>query len=1183
MRGGCLTFSEEVDYLVKTEAQLKGTSIKTAEARIAERLGVAPSTVQRWRYRKRVDCFKPRSKTPNDVSVEKSVRRSYLRRHKQKVFHKLSREPPTLHFVCSPGGGAFSVYMFLRYALAQRTEKIDVKMTMFCRKEKDGSFKAETWWNHWCHQHELKQKLGFPKGWRPVFLYSDSTCEFKQTQHDTCVYILAGGERAQLVDSYLNSYRSGKQTLLVAEEDLVKLENGSFVFNSIIAGGETTEPNTTGVDTNEALLAIETANGSTFSSAITDGLEVVYSKYKREWTCTFGWRPTFSFDDSDVSRLHVELSPLISNKELKTPEDEFRPEDAHAEYFKTHLNKFRDWKKSMRMRLVGISERRKKQIEERVPDAKKIFSDKAKDRSKFFPISSFVFSSDKPPSTTTDEVYWLTWDPRNLGRSTQQLSLALSSLGSNQSIVLTNFNVEENEPGDYNFVFLSSLEKIQERRGDNIWSNGLKHISAQPIFTNQLISYVRKFDSIRISEVGLNGPSLKQILESVINIETLTAIKLTGKSYFLGEIPAKISFDQHHEAFARGVFSLGKKECDGKERAQNLKFEQLHESPFQQERIARYLIWLETPNSGSPDHTSPLPGNRWCTLDRNGQLIRVWDEFSNITLEMLLYLSMECLRDANGNTNRLLLPEKNGKNINHTAYSQQDPELWGSTITQQGDIFHYFADAKALDKATSREHLEEISIESLFSKYAWETLEGPVPTVALSLFGTTPSSSQKVPYLYNWCDETEHPSLCELTRGIDLANFGNYLMKFVAKNPEKTGSYQGSMKKTRLIVNFPRVISPNSQPAKNQTHLEFFRGNSENYLSSKSQHGEPTSQAEDRTYSGVFYSNQHPQKAFHFYDEPIEQCVMWALEVLELQDIFSAEFEANGTSGSQNKGLNFIGMDGIVCRKISVSEFLRLVDLQRLEKYLTSDDNPSTYAEYKEKTGLMAGWPEVKLAHITAVRRQNRLENVRKSMPSFPILKQISIVPIDNKNKNPYLKYLNTTKGQVSSSWVKGEREEIVRIVNKEMPSQSADLGTAIAILNRLSSLDLNTSDFEWRVKITDFQDNFNAFSSMVKKLQSSLLDAMFAMHQMAENRPMQKTSTKHGKPLTLQRKVMKLYKEAITEMKKSGSTIDWIDFLTVFRNYTSDLIFSSSFEERYLRYMKLKAKRSSQSSQSDE
>ena len=1168
-----MTFGDEVDYIVKTEAQLKGTSIKTAEARIAKRLGVVPSTVQRWRYRKRVEGFKPRSKTPRGVSVENSVRRSYLRLQKQKAAQEISREPPTLHVVCSPGGGAFSAYMFLRYALAQRTEKSDVKMTMFCPKEKDGSFKAETWWNKWCQQHELRQKLGFPKGWRPVFLYSDTTCEFKQTQHDTYVYILAGGERAQLIDSYLNSYKSGKQTLLVAEEDLVKLENGSFLFNSVIAGGETSEQGFSVVDTDEALLAIETAIGPTFSSAITDGLEVVHSKKGKTWTCTFGWNPTFSFENRDVSRLHVVLSPLISNEELKTPKDKFSNVDAIAEYFRTHLNKFRVWKKSMRMRLNDIPEDKKKQIEERVPDAKKIFSDKAKDRSKFFPISSFVFRSDKPPSSTTDEVYWLTWDPRNLGRSIQQLSLALSSLESNQSIVLTNFNVEENKSGDYKSVFLSSLEKIQESRGDNIWSKGLKHISAQSILTKELISDVRKFDSIRISEVGLNGPSLKQILESIINTETLTAIKLIGKSYFLGEIPAKISFDQHHEAFARGVFSLGK------ETTQNLRFEGLHKSPFQQEKIARYLIWLETPYSGNPDRNSPLPGNRWCTLDRNGQLIRVWDEFSNTTLEMLLYLSMECLRNLNGEKNRLLLPEKNGRYINHNAYSQQNPELWGSTITQQEDIFHYFADAKALDKETSREHLEEISIEGLFSKYAWETLEGPVPAIALSFFGTSPSSRQKVPYLYDWIDETEYPSLRDLTRGIDLANFGNYLMKFMAKNPEEIGSYQESMKKERLIVKFPRITSPNFQPAEKQTHLEFFRENSENYQSSKSQHGEPTSQAEDRTYAGVFYNNQHPLGAFHFYDEPIEQCAIWALEVLELQDLFSVEFDANDTPGSQNKGLNFIGMDGIVCRKISVSEFLRMVDLQRLEKYLTSDDNPSTYAEYKEKTGLMAGWPEVKLDHITAVRRQKQLEH----MPKVRMFEQIFIVPIDNKNKNPYSNYLRLTEGRVSSSSVKGDREEIVGILNEEMRSQSADLGTVIAMLNRLSSLDLNPSDFEWRVKITDFQDNFNAFSSMVKKLQSSLLDAMFAVHQMAENRPMQKTSTKHGKRLTHQNKVMKLYDEAKIEMKKSGSTINWNDFLTVFRNYSFDPIFSTSSKRRYLRYMELKAKRSSQSSQSDE
>lgn len=78
-----MTFSEEVDYLVRTEALLKGTTLKVAEARIAKRLGVAPSTVQGWRYRKRDDGFKPRSKTRRGVPVATSVRRSYRRRQKQ--------------------------------------------------------------------------------------------------------------------------------------------------------------------------------------------------------------------------------------------------------------------------------------------------------------------------------------------------------------------------------------------------------------------------------------------------------------------------------------------------------------------------------------------------------------------------------------------------------------------------------------------------------------------------------------------------------------------------------------------------------------------------------------------------------------------------------------------------------------------------------------------------------------------------------------------------------------------------------------------------------------------------------------------------------------------------------------------------------------------------------------------
>jgi hypothetical protein len=391
------------------------------------------------------------------------------------------------------------------------------------------------------------------------------------------------------------------------------------------------------------------------------------------------------------------------------------------------------------------------------------------------------------------------------------------------------------------------------------------------------------------------------------------------------------------------------------------------------------------------------------------------------------------------------------------------------------------------------------------------------------------------------------------------------------------------MEKERLIVKFPQVTSPNFQPTKDQTYLEFFRENSDNYLSSKSQRRESTSRAEHRRYSGVFYANRHPQEAFHFYDEPIEQCAAWALEVVGLQDFISAEFDTIDDSDAQNKALSFIRMDGTVNRKISVSDFLQLVDLQRLEKYLTSDDNLSTYADYKEKTGLMNGWPEVRLAHIIAVRRQELLEHVRKLITNVPALKKMSIVPI-GKNNSPYDDYLRKTNIPASfSSWLKEDKEEVIQRMNEQMRNRSANLKLAIDMLNKLSPQVLNASDFEWRVKITDFEDDFNEFSTMVKTVQSTLENAMFAVHQVAENLPMKKKSTKNVEPqASHQSKVNHLYNQAKNDMQKSGLTLNWRDFLTAFRNYSSDPIFSSNCLKRYSRYMGLKATRSSQSSQSD-
>lgn len=76
-----MAFSDDIDYLVRTDALLKGSTLKAAEARLARRLGVSPKTVQGWRYRK--GDFKPRSKTARGVPVAASARRSALRRRQQ--------------------------------------------------------------------------------------------------------------------------------------------------------------------------------------------------------------------------------------------------------------------------------------------------------------------------------------------------------------------------------------------------------------------------------------------------------------------------------------------------------------------------------------------------------------------------------------------------------------------------------------------------------------------------------------------------------------------------------------------------------------------------------------------------------------------------------------------------------------------------------------------------------------------------------------------------------------------------------------------------------------------------------------------------------------------------------------------------------------------------------------------
>ena len=181
----------------------------------------------------------------------------------------MAKEPSTsegpaksLHVVCAPGGGAFSVYMFLRYTLAQLSDPqiSEVKMTMFCRKKKGKPFDAEIWWKRWSNDKTLTGTLSFPSGWKPLFVDSIQASNETTIDEDIPVFILAGGDRASLVDVFQQTHLSNQNATLKTEHEIVILEENSFFFHSaydgqILTGTDTALP----LSPEEAIHAVESA------------------------------------------------------------------------------------------------------------------------------------------------------------------------------------------------------------------------------------------------------------------------------------------------------------------------------------------------------------------------------------------------------------------------------------------------------------------------------------------------------------------------------------------------------------------------------------------------------------------------------------------------------------------------------------------------------------------------------------------------------------------------------------------------------------------------------------------------------------------------------------------------------------------------------------------------------------
>ena len=181
------------------------------------------------------------------------------------LIRRLSRRPPTLHVVCSPGGGAFSVYMFIRYALSQQDHfKAQVEMTMLCREEEDGAIEVEKWWNRWLDDEKTRHCLNVPNGWSPQFLREENDIELPTNPHHTKqIFILAGGDQSRLIRAYWKqkgNEKRNQKVVLLTEGDLVKYDIGEFAIRSALDSEIDLLPNMHNLNPQECLGAVEIAH-----------------------------------------------------------------------------------------------------------------------------------------------------------------------------------------------------------------------------------------------------------------------------------------------------------------------------------------------------------------------------------------------------------------------------------------------------------------------------------------------------------------------------------------------------------------------------------------------------------------------------------------------------------------------------------------------------------------------------------------------------------------------------------------------------------------------------------------------------------------------------------------------------------------------------------------------------------
>ena len=1115
----------------------------------------------------------------------------------------METDESVLHVVCSPGGGAFSVYMFLRYTLAQLSDPqiSEVKMTMFCRKKKGKPFNAEIWWERWSKDKTLTDTLSIPLGWKPLFVDSTQLSNETAINAEIPVFILAGGDRSSLVDAFQQTHLSNHNATLKTEHEIVSLEGNSFLFHSacddqILTGLDTASPLTP----EEAIHAIESAESMFFvDETRCENLAASGGKKRdnNQWsfTCNFEWSIHPSFNKNDPSRIQIQIEPSISSTK-GTGFSEYR---ALKVYFDKKIETLRDWRKSFRLSLKVLDEDLEKlrsTLKNRLVDFEKLIPEPDHKPSRYLSKNSMFFFLKGTQKEKHSTLIWLPWDRNNVGRSVQLLSLVLYRLKPNECVLLTSFYPSRKTEVAYSEnLFLLSLLSNSETSA-NMWTEGPEHIETKKLDgDNQLISEIKDSHTIELYDIGINGPSLKESIDFVYSQFFLREYKLSlvSEKEVIERCFNAAPFIQSDRSFVRGAFSLLPKKHT------NEYFKEYNRSKLQDKRIASHLVWLHSFNKTMDNgYWKPL-AMKFCALDEKGKLTGIDENYHTTSLEIILYLALERYRNhvrdlvqkSTQHDFELLLPD--GEFDNGVI----DPELWMSLEHESGRV-HAVFDAKAKDGVEAKEALDA-DTTNLLSRYSWQSLVGRIPVYSLSYFEGGGEYSHFQPHMFSFSDLSNDEQLAKSLYSIDLFDLACYMTMFLSKKIEQPISY-ADFSENCFSVEIPRHESSAQNPNKNQLGIEFFRNNypaltvnsesceqttqvssfsksltairkvfSEIWTTLRSlfypaKQKKPCTEVTDfhQNYSGFFYNKRKSQKigtgfysvgddAFHFYDEPLTKIMKWALLTVGLDDIFTVKDLHPTTEGTSIRITNEENKEWL----ISIPDFLTISDLSNLRRFLNNKEGFNHYHAFKPPSRR-----DKKMEHENQKKMLNQNEEknlLHRVMTQLPFMKPyIFALWPKGKKSIPMVQDFNDLL-----TIIREPIEEMVSAVFmfKKMGCEAFDITFLTALLE---------ANFLEKELNHNFEETLVAFP----KLQLYCIDSMFQLNL---------TSATLIESIDEERKAIYLH-EAFHK-QKFMPVVDRMP-LTVFRRAMRNIVlernkmFVNNIPDRYDAFRDELVKRSSQS-----